>query len=156
MKAATPLVEGLFPGFETGVFRSCVASLRIPVLAAVAVAAIGCVAGCTPASEQSARQAAAEFQGALRAGDTGAACQLLSDKARSSLESTAVRPCRDALAALQLPTGNVGTGEVWGRNAQVALDSGVLFLAQFKVGWRVTAAGCTSRPEQPYDCDVEG
>ena len=31
-----------------------------------------------------------------------------------------------------------------------------LFLAQFTVGWRVTAAGCTSRPDQPYDCDVEG
>ena len=103
-----------------------------------------------------ARQTAEEFQAALRAGDTAAACQLLSDEARSSLEATAVRPCREALAALQLPTGNVGTGEVWGRNAQVLLDSGALFLAQFKAGWRVTAAGCTSRPDQPYDCDVEG
>jgi hypothetical protein len=122
---------------------------------AVAVA-LGCAAGCTPAGEQAARQAAEQFQSALRSQDTAAACRLLSDEARGSLESASVRPCPEALVALQLPAGPLGEDEVWGRNAQVVLDSGVLFLAEFRAGWRVTAAGCTSRPDQPYDCKVEG
>jgi hypothetical protein len=125
-----------------------------PVLA-VAVA-LGCAAGCTPAGEQAARQTAEQFQAAVRTQDAATACRLLSDEARSSLESASTRPCPEALAALVLPTGQVGPDEVWGRNAQVVLDSGALFLAEFRAGWRVTAAGCTPRPDQPYDCQVEG
>jgi hypothetical protein len=125
-----------------------------PVLA-VALA-LGCAAGCSPAGEAGARQAAEQFQAAVRSRDSAAACRLLSDEARGSLESASTRPCPEALAALRLPAGAVGSDQLWGRNAQVVLDSGVLFLASFRAGWRVTAAGCTSRPDQPYDCQVEG
>jgi hypothetical protein len=124
-------------------------------LLAVAVL-IGCAAGCTPAGEQAARQTAEQFQTAVRSGDWAAACRLFSDEARSGLESASTRPCPEAVAALRLPGGPLGHDEVWGRDAQVGLDSGVLFLAEFRAGWRVTAAGCTSRPDQPYDCKVEG
>jgi hypothetical protein len=123
---------------------------------AVAVA-VGGVAGCTPAGEQAARQTAEQFQSAVRSGDSAAACRLLSDEARGSLEAASTRPCPAALAALRLPAGPPGHDEVWGGNAQVLLgSSGALFLADFRAGWRVTAAGCTSRPDQPYDCQVEG
>jgi hypothetical protein len=125
-----------------------------PVL--VVAVALGCAAGCTPAGEPAARRTAEQFQAAVRTKDAGAACRLLSDEARSSLESASTRPCPEALAALQLPAGRVGGDQVWGRNAQIVLDSGVLFLADFRAGWRVTAAGCTPRPDQPYDCQAEG
>jgi hypothetical protein len=125
-----------------------------PVLALAVT--LGCAAGCTPAGEQAARQTAEQFQAAVRTQDAATACRLLSDEARSSLESASTRPCPTALAALRLPAGRVGPDEVWGRNAQVVLDSGALFLAEFRAGWRVTAAGCTPRPDQPYDCQVKG
>jgi hypothetical protein len=120
------------------------------------VVVLGCAAGCTPAGEPAARQAAEQFQTAVRTRDSASACELLSDEARGSLEDASSRPCSQALAALQLPGGAVGPDQVWGGNAQVVLDSGVLFLAEFRAGWRVTAAGCASRPDQPYDCQVEG
>ena len=129
--------------------------MQIGLLLAVAVV-LGCAAGCTPTGEQAARQAAQQFQAAVRSGDWAGACRLLSDEARGSLESASVRPCPKAVAALRLPAGAPGADQVWGRDAQVALDSGVLFLAEFRAGWRVTAAGCTSRTDQPYDCRVEG
>jgi len=73
-----------------------------------------------------------------------------------SLESASGKPCVQSLPKLELPTGAVGQVEVWGDNGQVRLDSGVLFLARFKAGWKVTAAGCQPRQDKPYDCDVEG
>jgi hypothetical protein len=37
----------------------------------------------------------------------------------------------------------------------VDTDAGSVFLAEFDNGWRVTAAGCTSRGESlPYQCVV--
>jgi hypothetical protein len=119
-----------------------------------AVAALCALTACTPVGEPAARRAAEEFQVALQARDLTAACRLLSDEARSGLELTTTEPCPEALAALGLAASPVRTTEVWGRNAQVVLGSGVLFLAEFRAGWRVTAAGCTSRPDQPYQCAV--
>nr|WP_294697148.1 hypothetical protein [uncultured Friedmanniella sp.] len=46
--------------------------------------------------------------------------------------------------------------QVWGDNAQVRTSSGVLFLAKFSSGWKLTGVGCRPRPERPYDCTVEG
>jgi len=36
------------------------------------------------------------------------------------------------------------------------MDGDVVFLAIFDGQWRITAAGCHSRGEQPYDCHVKG
>ncbi len=114
------------------------------------------LSGCTPAGEAAARMAGDRFQTALRDDDLTGACQLLSDEARDKLESGSGKPCPSALAAVDLPTGTASSIEVWGDNAQVRLDPGVLFLAEFRGGWKVTAAGCQPRPDMPYDCDVEG
>ena len=111
---------------------------------------------CTPAEEPYARAAGDAFQAALRSHHNDVACQLLSDEARGRLESGSGKPCEEAIARLGLPVGGVRSLEVWGGNSQVRLDAGVLFLAQFKAGWKVTGAGCRPRPDQPYDCQVEG
>lgn len=120
----------------------------------IAVAALCALTACSPVGQPAARRTAEEFQAELGAGDVAAACRLLSDEARTGLELTTTEPCPQALTALGLPASPVRTTEVWGRNAQVVLGSGVLFLAEFRGGWRVTAAGCTSRPDQPYRCAV--
>jgi hypothetical protein len=109
---------------------------------------------CTPVGEAAARQTAEDFQAAVRAQDTASACRLLSDEARTGLEAATTEPCARALAALRLAASPVRSTVVWGRNAQAAVDPGVLFLAEFRAGWRVTAAGCSSRPDQPYLCAV--
>jgi len=114
------------------------------------------LSGCTPSGQGAARAAGDRFQEALRADDSGVACELLSDEARGNLEAASGRPCATALTGLELPNGSVSSLEVWGDNAQARLTSGVLFLAMFSTGWKVTAAGCEPRPDMPYDCTVEG
>ena len=114
------------------------------------------LSACTPSGETAARAAGDRFQAALRENDSNAACQLLSDEARGNLEPAAGRPCPAALMSLDLPPGSVRSVEVWGDNALVRLEAGVLFLARFQAGWKVTGAGCVPRAEMPYDCDVEG
>jgi hypothetical protein len=134
-----------------------VGSWRLAQRLAFAALPVGLLlSGCTPAGEAAARIAGDRFQTALRDDDLTGACQLFSEEARGNLESGSGRPCPAALADLDLPTGPASSIEVWGDNAQVRLDAGVLFLAKFRVGWKVTAAGCDPRPDMPYDCDVEG
>ena len=112
--------------------------------------------GCTPAEQPAALAAGRQFQAAVGAGDRAGACALLSPAARANLEQASARSCPEALAALPLPAGATRSVEVWGGGAQVRLDAGALFLARFADGWRITAAGCTPRSDQPYDCLVEG
>jgi hypothetical protein len=132
---------------EPGVFSPILGALSLVLLV---------TASCTPAEEPAARAAGDSFQAALRGNRDRVACQLLSDEARINLESGSGRTCEQAIARLRLPSGQVRSLQVWGGNSQLRLDSGVLFLAQFKTGWKVTGAGCRPRPDQPYDCDVEG
>ena len=98
----------------------------------------------------------ARFQAAVVRADAAAACALLTQQARGNLEAASAEPCVQALPALDLPAGGVRSVEVWGGNAQVRLDTGVLFLARFRAGWQVTGAGCRPRPDLPYDCAVRG
>jgi len=66
-------------------------------------------------------------------------------------------PCPKAILDENLPgpAAVVGT-ELYGQWAQVRLAGDTLFLAHFGDGWKVVAAGCTSRGERPYDCRVKG
>jgi len=123
---------------------------------AAALTVLLLASGCTPAGTSAAQSAAEAFQDALTSSDAATACALLSDEARGNLESTGAGPCAQTLPALELPTGPVRSLQVWGNNSQVRLDSQVLFLAEFRDGWRVTAAGCSPRADMPYDCKVEG
>jgi hypothetical protein len=120
------------------------------------LAAMVPLAGCTPAQQPAALAAATTFQSALGAADTPRACALLSDEARGNLEAAAAASCPAALTRLALPDDEPATIEVWGTDAQVRTSGGVLFLAEFAAGWRVTAAGCQPRTDRPYDCRLEG
>ena len=117
---------------------------------------VALLSGCAPSGQAAARVAADLFQAALRGNAPNGACQLLSEEARGNLEPASGQPCTAALANLDLPTGTGRSIEVWGDNGLVRLESGVLFLAKFRDGWKVTAAGCQPRPDMPYDCAVEG
>ena len=115
------------------------------------------LAGSTRAAEPEARAAAEAFQAAVSSRDLVTACGLLSDSARSSLESAVASPCAQALGRLDLAGGEVGQVNVWGDNAQAKVGANALFLAEFTSGWKVTAAGCAFRSQDlPYDCNVEG
>ncbi|HEY9289849.1 MAG TPA: hypothetical protein VIP98_01080 [Microlunatus sp.] len=132
--------------------RCGVAGVRRPAL--FAVAAVLLLAGCAPAATTDVQTAARDFQAAVRADDSRAACGMLSEQARSSLELTSARPCAAALTALKLPSGQPGMVEVWGDNAQARLSTGALFLAKYPAGWRISGAGCQRQPNQTYDCAV--
>jgi hypothetical protein len=45
---------------------------------------------------------------------------------------------------------------VYGQWAQVRIGGDTVFLAVFPGSWRVVAAGCQSRGDRPYDCQVQG
>lgn len=121
---------------------------------AAVVLAVLVLAGCTPAAASDVRAAAQEFQTAIREKHTQAACGMLSEEARSSLESTSVRSCPEALTALKLPAQRPTAIEVWGDNAQAKLPGGALFLAEFRSGWKIIGAGCQPRTDKPYACSV--
>jgi hypothetical protein len=112
--------------------------------------------GCVPSGQAAARQAGDAFQASLAARNAPAACALLSEKVRDDLESSDRQSCSTALSRLPLPTGATRSIQVWGDAAQIRLTSGVLFLAKFTTGWKITAAGCVPRPELPYRCDLGG
>lgn len=120
----------------------------------IAAATVLGLAGCTPAAQADVLTAAQRFQTAVRDHDNQAACALLSDKARSSLEATSARACPTALAALRLPADHPTKIQVWGNNAQARLAAGPLFLAEFQSGWKITGAGCKPQTGQPYSCAV--
>lgn len=115
------------------------------------------LAGCVPAEAGPALAAADAFQTQVAAQDWESACGLLSNEARSQLEATAARSCREALPALRLPADAAGSIQVWGGNATARVGSGAVFLSRFADGWRIIAAGCASRGEdRPYSCSVRG
>lgn len=115
------------------------------------------VAGCGSAQDAVARDTAVEFERALSSGESAAACDLLAPKTKSELVESAGKPCPQALTEEDLPeVGEVRATEAFGTMAQVRFDGDVLFLAEFRGGWKVMAAGCTDRPDQPYDCTVGG
>ena len=137
-----PVVTATFPALR--VRQLLVALLMLPGL------------GCASAEQPAAMQAGRWFQAAMAAGDTAGACALLSDEARGNLEAASATPCTAALARLTLTGDAPQSIEVWGDNAQIRTESGVVFLARFSTGWKVTAAGCQPRGDSPYDCQVEG
>ncbi|SDR95409.1 hypothetical protein [Microlunatus soli] len=131
------------PGLRCGLLSS-----------AVIVPSLLLLSGCASSAQLPAQHAAANFQAAVHNHDTEAACNLLSQESRSALEQTSTQPCAVALKALDLTTGAPRTVEVWGDNAQARLPDGVLFLAKFPAGWKITGAECEAEPEDRYSCAV--
>jgi hypothetical protein len=110
--------------------------------------------GCASASEPDVSKVATAF--ADPSGDPQARCALLAPATLATFESDSSAACADAIADVPLQGGEVSSVEIWGGNAQVRLGGDTLFLTQTDAGWRVTAAGCESRGEAPYDCEVDG
>jgi hypothetical protein len=123
------------------------------VLAGVGVLA-GLLTGCASASEPDVSRVAAAFEDP--SGDLQARCDLLAPATLAAFEAGSSAPCAEALVGVPLPGGQVRSVEIWGGDAQVRLGGDTLFLTQTDAGWKVTAAGCRSRGEAPYDCQVDG
>lgn len=89
--------------------------------------------------------------------DGAAACAKLAPETLAEVEQSAGKPCAEAILDADLPRpGQVVGADVYGQWAQVRLSDDTLFLGVFPGGWRVVAAGCTSRGDRPYDCVVQG
>jgi hypothetical protein len=112
-----------------------------------------CLTGCASTEGSAAQQAASRFYAALADQDGERACALLAPAAAESLQ-TGSRTCATAVDDLDLPGGQVLRAEVWGDEARVRLTRDTVFLHRFPEGWRVRGAGCTSRGDLPYDCEV--
>ncbi|MFF8653142.1 hypothetical protein [Streptomyces huasconensis] len=125
----------------------------------LAVALLGASAGCgnTDGREDAAARAASRFAASLRAKDAVRGCAALAPGTRDELEHSSELPCARALPEAGLPLAHQLRGvDVYGRQARVVTDRDTLFLSSFPGGWKVTAAGCTPRPEKPYQCRIKG
>jgi hypothetical protein len=112
------------------------------------------LAGCSSAHRPAVETVAATFEDPGE--DPQVRCDLLAPTTLVALEEEASTTCEEALQELPLQGGAVTAVEIWGGDAQVRMDGDTVFLTETSVGWRVTAAACTPRPERPYDCEVEG
>ncbi|MFI9009305.1 hypothetical protein ACIGNX_18955 [Actinosynnema sp. NPDC053489] len=113
---------------------------------AAALPVVLALGGCGAGSEDLVRGTAEEFTAAVASGEHDRACELLTERAREGVECS----------SLDVPGGAVRTVEVWGDAAQVRTSDDVLFLREPAAGWRVSGAGCRSREERPYECEVGG
>lgn len=122
----------------------------------MALLALGGCAGQGSAEDGNAEKAAVEFSRSIDA-STAVACGLLAPQTLKELEA-AEGACADALPSeVQSASGPAASTEVYGKDAVVHLSTDTIFLARFRQGWRVTAAGCTRQQDgRPYDCKVKG
>ncbi|MCG8919305.1 hypothetical protein L6E12_26375 [Actinokineospora sp. PR83] len=102
--------------------------------------------GCGSGAEDLVRRAAGDFLSAVAGGDAARACELLTDEAREDADC----------GALGITGGEVEQVEVWGDAARVRTASGVFFLRELAVGWRISGAGCEPGGDRPYECEVGG
>ncbi|MEU4212460.1 hypothetical protein AB0F13_21100 [Streptomyces sp. NPDC026206] len=127
--------------------------------AVLAAALLATTAGCgtLPERRDDVRAAAVRFEQALQAAQQTPLCDALAAGTREELEESAQRPCEQALDRQELPVaGAVRHVDVYGDQARAVLEHDTLFLARFPTGWKVTAAGCEPRSDQPYQCVVKG
>jgi hypothetical protein len=120
----------------------------------ILAAAVLLAAGCAAPGQDAVTAAADAWLTAVRDGDTAAQCRLLTPAAAGSA-ATGDETCEQALGDLELPgEGPVGAVQVWSDQAQVRTPADTVFLTRLDDGWRVSAAGCEFRGDEPYDCDV--
>jgi hypothetical protein len=135
-------------GNEAGVSRSWSGL----VLLAAGLACAGCGAATTAPADT-----ARAYVQAWTAQDGAAVCALLAPETKAEVEQSAQTPCAQGVLDEDLPdAGPVRRTEVWGDQAMVRLQGDTLFVAEFPDGWHITAAGCRSRGERPYDCQLQG
>lgn len=138
-------------------FRVSGTAHRMPAaaLATIVLATAGC-SGSNPEADGAA-QVAVEFHRMVSSGDPSGGCDLLAPAVVEKLENGSAGTCGEKLSALNLPPATrAAEAKAFGSSAQVFLDEDTVFLTRTGGHWKITAAGCTSRGERPYDCDVEG
>lgn len=136
--------------------RGVTRAVSLAVVGALSPVLLSACSGQGNAEVGNAEAAAAAFSRDV-AGSTDLACGLLAPQTLKTLEDNE-GPCATTLPdQLQASPGGVASAEVYGKDAIVRLSSDTVFLARYREGWRVTAAGCT-RPQvgRPYDCRVKG
>jgi hypothetical protein len=111
------------------------------------------LSGCASSHQAEVERVASTF--ADPAADPGERCDLLAPTTLASFEESASAPCAEAIGELPTDDVEVGSVEIWGGDAQVALADDTVFLTETDTGWRVTAAVCRVRTDAPYDCEVE-
>lgn len=125
------------------------------LLVGAGVLALTAACGVAPGTDGVTR-AADDWLAAARAKDATTLCRLLTPAAAESAV-TGDQTCPQAVGDLRLPgAGPVGQVEVWSDRAQVRAGADTLFLTRIDGDWRVSAAGCSARPDRPYDCEVSG
>jgi len=114
------------------------------------------LSGCATSS-MPARSVATRFTEAIAASDWETGCALLAPETKTELEQSSDKACPEALPEEDLPdAGAVRSSETFGTMAQVRYARDTVFVAEFRDGWRVMAAGCTPVPGHPYDCVLKG
>lgn len=132
--------------------------------AAGAAAVLALVSACSAAPHASAAEdAATALVEAVAAGDGAAACALLAPSAVEALETERSSACEEAVLEPEVvedladaDAAEVSRSRAYGRQAQVRLEGDTVFLTLSGTSWLVTAAGCTPRTDQPYECSIEG
>jgi hypothetical protein len=127
--------------------------------AALVPLSLAALTGCASAGGrgEAAADVATRLLSAIQSKDGAAACALLAPDTASEVEQSGGKPCAEAILDEDLPQpGAVTSTAVYGQWAQVRIGDDTAFLAAFPGGWRVVAAGCQSRGDRPYDCEVQG
>ncbi|WP_409055709.1 hypothetical protein [Streptomyces sp. SYP-A7185] len=131
-----------------------------PVALVAVLAAV--LSGCGSVQERAdaASAAALGFRETLRTTHGARGCAALAPGTREELEQNAELPCARALSDAGLPAADTADAvrvvDVYGRQARVVTDHDTLFLSSFPGGWKITATGCTERPDLPYQCLIKG
>ncbi|WP_155057619.1 hypothetical protein [Streptomyces blattellae] len=135
--------------------RSCWVAVCV-LLSGLSVVGIG---GCGTVTERrdDVRDTAAAFQAALDAQAYDRVCALLAPGTVEELEHSGGSPCAQALREESpTPGGAVRRTDVYGNQARAVLSADTLFLSHFASGWKVVAADCEQRPQEPYECRIKG
>jgi len=125
-------------------------------LAALCFVALTTACSGSASSEEAVRTAEAAVQ-ASSTRDVAALCALLAPRTAQQLEQQESAPCPVAAASIDLgEPSQHGPAEVWGSSALVPMGPATVFLTEVDGRWRVLAAGCTLREEQPAQCRLGG
>ncbi|MGI3197727.1 hypothetical protein ACRJ4W_01735 [Streptomyces sp. GLT-R25] len=117
------------------------------------------VSGCGTVAERrdDVRDTTAVFERALGEGAYDRVCAVLAPATVEEVEQSEGSPCATAMGEASLPPGGpLRRTDVYGNQARAVLSSDTLFLSHFTSGWKVVAAGCEPRPQEPYQCRIKG
>ena len=125
--------------------------------AAALIAAAAALSACGSQGAAEVDSVALHFARSVANSADAAACRDLAPSTRSELEQSEGEPCSQALASQKLPSpGSLRGTQVFNTTSQASFAHDTFFLGKFHGGWKIIAAGCTPKPDQPYDCILQG